>query len=350
MQRVVSEADASNAMLAEVSKNWPQRVSHAQKDSIVHDFRAATSTQALKSFMCASCAERVRHNKRCNRLVSDIDLHILCCTAMLDPDAVVAIPPVLYTDGPLAGILVDPAGVHQNEDGSLSLSLCPHCKSALSRKKLPRFALANLNIIGDVPPELKDLTLVKEMLVARCQAKMCMIKLQDHRDDIELPTVQRGIKGHIIIFPQHPDKISNIMPPTVNDVVTPICILFCRSTPPTPKWLKENARPLIVRCEAVLRALKWLCAHNHLYKDVTVDTDRVSMLPEEDVLRYNIEHTPISTAARVLVSRYDHSSDEQPSPSAIPELPPNAPVHFESMVITDVDANAPPYRLKAAAL
>jgi len=46
--------------------------------------------------------------------------------------------------------------------------------------KLPRFALANLNVIGSIPSELKGLTLVEEMLVARCRAKMCIVKLQDH--------------------------------------------------------------------------------------------------------------------------------------------------------------------------
>ena len=309
-----------------------------------------TSTQALKSITCASCAERVRHDKQCTRLVLDINVDILCSSVVVDPDSPVSVPPVPYTDSPLAGALVDPAGVHQNEDGSLSLSLCPPCKSALSRKKLPRFALANLNVIGNVLPELKGLTLVEELLIARCRAKMCVIKLQDHRDDIELPTVQCGIKGHVIVFPQHPEKITTIMPPTIDEIVTPICILFCGSTPPTSKWLKENARPLVVRREAVLRALRWLCAHNRLYADVTIDTDRVSTLPEEDVLHYNVEHIPISTAACTLVSRYDCSGDERSSIDLSPGLPLDSPVQFESVVITDVDANAPSYQLKAAAL
>jgi len=346
IRRAASETDASNEALAEVARNWPQRVSHTQKAAIVRNFRSATSTQALKSFTCASCAERVHRDKRCERLVSDVDIDVLCNSTATNS----SVPAVPYTEGPLAGALVDPAGVHQNQDGTLSLSLCPPCRSALSRKKLPRFALANLNFIGNVPPELKDLTLVEELLVARCRAKMCVVKLQDHRDDIELPTVQRGVKGHIIVFPQHPERISNIMPPPIDDVVTPICILFCGSAPPTSKWLKENARPLVVRREVVLRALQWLCAHNHLYKNVTIDADRISTLPEEDILRYNIEHVPISTAARTLVSRYDHSGDEHLSHNATPELPSDSPVQFESVTITDVDANAPSYQLKAAAL
>ena len=350
MQNRSSQGNANSEAFAKLERDWPQRISHIQKAAIVRDFRSATSTSALRSFTCASCAESVHHDKRCETSVSDIDVDILCNSAVTDPGILAGAPAAPYMDGPLAGAWVDPAGVCRDEDGSMSLSLCPPCKSALSRGKLPRFALANLNFIGSVPPELKDLTLVEEILVARCRAKMCIVKLQDHRDDIELPTVQRGIKGHIIVFPQHPEMISNIMPPTIDDVVTPICVLFCASTPPTSKWLKENARPLVVRREVVLKALQWLCTHNHLYKNVTIDADRVSMLPEEDVLRYNIEHVPVSTAARTLVSRYDNPDNEHLSQNTTPELPRDSPVQFESVTITDVDANAPSYQLKAAAL
>lgn len=178
---------------------------------------------------------------------------------------------------------------------------------------------------------------------------MCVVKLQDHRDDVELPTVQRGMKGHIIVFPQHPERISGIMPPTISDVTTPICVVFCGSALPTSEWLKKNAQPLVVRRETVLKALRWLCTHNHLYKDVTIDANRISMLPEEDVLQYNIEHIPVSNAARNLVSRYDYSGDGQPADVAS-GLSPEPPVHFESVVITDVDANSPSNQLKAAAL
>lgn len=233
MQQAVSETDTSHEALVEVAGNRPQRVSHIQKATIIRNFRSATSTQASRSFASASCAKRVCEDKRCDRLVSDIDLGLLCDFVVKDPDVLATVPPPSFTDGPFAQALVDPAGVLQNKDGSLSLSLCPPCNSTLSRKKLPRFALANLNAVGDVSPELKDLALVEEMLVAWCRTKMYVIKLQDHRDDIELPTVQRGIKGHVVVFPQHPDEISDVMPPAINDIVTPICVLFCGSTSPT---------------------------------------------------------------------------------------------------------------------
>jgi len=241
--------------------------------------------------------------------------------------------------------MVDPSGVHYDEDGALFLSLCFPCRSALSRRKLPRFALANLNVIGAIPPELQSLTLVEELIVSRCRAKLCIVKLQDHNDDVDLPTVQRGMKGHIIVFPQHPENLPDVMPAPISDIISPICILFCGSSVPTPQWLKEKARPLVMRREVILNALQWLRAHNPLYQNVVIDMSRISMLPENDVLDYHIEQVEASTATRTLVSRYNSSGG---CPTGPP--PPDASVQFESVLITDVDANAPSHQLKAAAL
>ena len=61
--QTLSEGCTNTETLAEVAWNWPQRASHAQKDVIVHDFHSVMFTQALKSITCASCTERVCHNK-----------------------------------------------------------------------------------------------------------------------------------------------------------------------------------------------------------------------------------------------------------------------------------------------
>ena len=332
-----------------VAENWPQRISHTEKASIVQDFRSSTSSNALGSFTCASCAERVRNTKRFDVPIADINLSVLRSPGSPSTDAAQFVPSVPFVDGLLDGALVDPAGVICEAGGPVLLLLCPPCKSALSRSKLPRFSLANLNVLGSVPPELSDLTLIEELIVARCRAKMCVVKLQDHRDDVELPTAQRGVKGHVIVFPQHPESVPNVMPAALNDIITPICVIFCGSTKPSLQWLKEKARPLVVRREAVLKALQWLCANNLLYRNVVIDEGKISALPEEDVLNYNIEHVPLSVTSCALVSRYDAPTDSTVTSDA-PQPPLDEQVQFESVVITDVEAHAPSYQLKAAAL
>jgi hypothetical protein len=311
----------SGTTLGDIADAWPQRISHVEKARIVHDFRTTTSSIALKTVTCASCAEKVRVRDSSNSLGTDLDLDILRRPLPISSDQTDRVPPLPYTEGPLAGTPVDPPGVCHDEDGALCLSLCTHCRRALSRRKLPRFALANLNVIGTVPLELESLTLVEELIIARCRAKMCIVKLQDYSDDVDLPTVQRGMKGHIIVFPQHPENLPNVMPPQICDIISPICILFCGSTVPTRQWLKEKARPLVVCREVVLRALGWLRTHNSLYHNVVIDMDRISMLPDDDVLDYHIEHVEVSVAARTLVSRYDtldgHLTEPPPGSSVM---------------------------------
>ena len=335
--------------LTTVANSWPQRISHTEKADIIQGFRSSTSSHMLKSFTCASCAECVRDTKLCSVPSTDIDLAILRRPALFSPDLICHVPPTPFADGVLRGILVDPAGVTCKADGLVFLSLCPPCKSALSHGKLPRFSLANLNVLGSVPPELSELTLIEELIVARCRAKLCVVKLQDHRNDVELPTAQRGIKGHVIVFPQHPEYLSNLMPPALADIVTPICVIFCGSTKPSLQWLKEKAYPLVVRREAVLKALQWLCIHNPLYQDVVIDEARLSALPKEDVLKYNIEHIPLSAASHSLVSRYDTVTEFNGTSSFSQPLLDDR-VQFESVVITDVEARFPSHQLKAAAL
>ena len=61
-----------------------------------------------------------------------------------------------------------------------------------------------------------------------------------------------------------------------------------------------------------------------------IDVNRVSALPENDVLNYHIEHIEASAAARALVSRYD-SSDSHPTEPP-PDAPASANVHFTYLI------------------
>ena len=64
------------------------------------------------------------------------------------------------------------------------------------------------------------------------------------------------MKGQIIIYPQCPSEIANILLPSKEEILTPVCILFIGSTPPTADWLRNKEKPLCVHCEKVWAALK----------------------------------------------------------------------------------------------
>ncbi|KAH7909211.1 hypothetical protein BJ138DRAFT_1011307, partial [Hygrophoropsis aurantiaca] len=182
-------------------------------------------------------------------------------------------------------------------------------------------------------------------MIARCRAKSWIIQLKEEDNQCTVPNAQRGMKGHVIIYPQEPSRIASMLPPTMEDIVTPICVIFIGSSPPTAEWLKAKARPLIVRKERVRDALKWLKANNLHYKDITINHDMLDDLDDEQLLPVHIEHVCSSEADDVLTSRYD-SADVNLSSN---EEPPIA-INFQNVVVTDVDGNAPSHQLRAAAL
>ena len=168
-------SEDSVTTLSDIANAWPQRIPHADKAHIAHDFHAATSSNVLKTVTCAACAENVRVRDTSNQIL--ISTSFVACA-------------------PCPSLPIRPMQFHAygNEDGALSLSLCFPYRNALSRGKLPRFALANLNVIGALPPELQSLTLVEEFNISRCRAKLCIVP-QDYNDDVPHNRFQLHVPG-----------------------------------------------------------------------------------------------------------------------------------------------------------
>ena len=241
-----------------IAKSWPQLVSSDLKEKIVKMFRAQTSKESLSTFTCASCAESTLCTNCQPVLASGVDLNLLkfdqdpCLNS--GPRLNLNILPLPYKHGPLQDVLLEPAGVTVDENGKLQLLLCGQCHSALKREKIPPLSLANGTFLGPIPDELKDLTIIEEAMIARCRAKCWIVQLKEENPTIVAPDSQRGFKGHIIIYPQRPSEIAKMLPPNLTEIITPICVLFVGSTPPSAEWLCEKAKPLCVRREKSSRS------------------------------------------------------------------------------------------------
>lgn len=242
------------------------------KDKIIKLFRDVTSSEALTTVTCASCAEAVALQAQCSLATDAFNTDLLKRPDVavsedpildrykwLHPDCVP--PPMPFdSDGPLKDLLLDPDGVSYPHDGPPILSLCSVCHSSLKNDKVPPLSLANKFFLGPVPDELKNLTVIEEAMIARCRSKCWIIQLREENQDLILATTQRGIKGHIIIYPQQPSKIAEILPPSIEEITSPVCVLFVGSSPPTPEWLRDHAKPLAVNAGRVRKALEWLKA------------------------------------------------------------------------------------------
>jgi len=250
-------------------------------------------------------------------------------------------------DIPLAA-LVDSTGISKYEDGKLFLKLCKPCFSSLKGNKVPALSIANYNFLGVVPNELKDLTVVEEAMIARCRSKCWVIQLKEDNQDLALPHSQRGMHGHIIIYPQQTSAIAKVLPPSLEDVCTPICVIFVGSSPPSKEWLRTKAKPLAVRREKVRNALIWLKQNNPLYKDVSINHSLLDSFEDESLIPVHIQHVLPDNNADSLTARYDgllplQSEEQTPVTS-------NDAMAFQSVVITDVDGHASSNALRAAAV
>jgi len=162
--------------LDKIREEWPQPAPMELKEDCVRNFRAATSSDSLRQFTCACCAESVNVSDLKVRQHTEVDLGLMRdrTDRVFDESCIPPKPP--FTDGPLANLMIDPSGVTpESAESDLSLQLCARCDSSLRKGKLPRLAIANLNVLGSVPPEMKQMTMVEEMLVARCRAKYCTV-------------------------------------------------------------------------------------------------------------------------------------------------------------------------------
>jgi len=246
-------------------------------------------------------------------------------------------------------LVLDPLGVRSLtlNNTAHELNLCCSCLHDIKKSKTPALALANRTFLGPTPSQLKDLTLIEESMIALCRAKSYIVQLSEQDSNLTSPQNQRGFHGNIIIYPQQPEKIASILPPSIEDTTSLICVIFVGSSPPSVEWLRHKARPLAVRANKIRQALTWLQKNNPLYAHVSIDYNVLNSLPENDILPFHIEHVSPKVEGDALTSRYDVMS---PTSSNVLPIPDDAEIAFQKLVISDVDGHASSHQLQVAAL
>ncbi|KAJ7450649.1 hypothetical protein B0H11DRAFT_1646510, partial [Mycena galericulata] len=182
-------------------------------------------------------------------------------------------------------------------------------------------------------------------MIARCRSKCWIIQMRE-LEDRGYPNVQRGFKGHIIVYPQRPSALATTLPPSIEDITTPICVVFVGSNPPSLEWLQTKARPLIVRKEKVMNALDWLSIHNHLYKDVFIDRSVFDGHGDTVHIPFHVEHIIPSDGIEATTSSYATTTQFL---EAMLQPPVAETIAFESVVVTDVKGHESSRKLRDAA-
>ncbi|KAH7905810.1 hypothetical protein BJ138DRAFT_1017200 [Hygrophoropsis aurantiaca] len=126
--------------------------------------------------------------------------------------------------------------------------VCLKCFETLEKGKLPTLALANGLWIGDVPPELKGLSYVEKLLIARVRHNRCIVRVSS--------SGMHKMIANAISFKHPSHKIYKALPPALEELDEVLAIFFTGPCAPTEEDFRRT--PLLVRRSVVARALEWL--------------------------------------------------------------------------------------------
>ncbi|PVH90251.1 hypothetical protein DM02DRAFT_665324, partial [Periconia macrospinosa] len=103
---------------------------------------------------------------------------------------------------------LDRCGHHGN-----SWIFCGLCYVAIRRSSIPKFSaenFVNVTMCQHYPSALEDLTPVEECLIAKCHPVGTILKLRP--GGRASPTNYNALRGHMIVIPQDPGPLLQILP------------------------------------------------------------------------------------------------------------------------------------------
>src|SRR5271156_700526 len=159
---------------------------------------------------------------------------------------------------------LDQCGHHEN-----FWDFCTWCYTALRHGNIPKFSaenFVNVTMCQHYPSALEELTPVEECLIAKCHPVGTILKLRPGGHPS--PTNYNALRGHMIVIPQDPGLLLQILPSPELRLDNLIKVFWLGKRPPTNRDLKPF---LQVRKDKVLAALQYLVQHNHLYHDLAIN-------------------------------------------------------------------------------
>ena len=243
-------------------------------DHIIARFIDATGNQALKTVACGSCAREMNMEDCDEMLLKDI------------PNKHHLIP---NTPHP-AHKLIQDLLIYTSALGTSgqTVNLCHECQNHLRKNKRPRLSLSNDMWIGDIPPQLQNLTLPERLLIAKYFPAAYIVKLfPKHKNSFSWDRGQMysGLKGNVSTYRLDPRQVASMIdgrlfPPPAKFLSATIGITFV-----APTGVRESTMPAMFRVRRwrVREALLWLKANNPLYSDIEISEERLSQLPEDGI-------------------------------------------------------------------
>ena len=141
--------------------------------------------------------------------------------------------------------------------------------------------------LGEPPLVLRKLTFVETLLIARHYARCYVFKLypKDGSRGYRPSHLQHTMAGNVMLYEVNTSAIASmlegaLLPQSVNVLSSIVAITFI-GTRKLPTDLPS--RTFRVRRDVVHEALQWLREHNVLYQDIVISSERLLLLPENEI-------------------------------------------------------------------
>ena len=177
--------------------------------TIVSDFAADTSPEVFEEAGCAIC-RKLTPICEMEELFEVENINLLKVDGVTRKARSKNSDPVRELKGPVLAS-------HCNK-------VCPVCVDSLDKKKMPTLVLANGLWIGDIPPELQDLTYAEQLLIARVRHNRCIVKVSSG---------MFKMRANAISFSNPMPKIYNVLPPPIEELDEVLAFIYTGPCKPT---------------------------------------------------------------------------------------------------------------------
>ena len=183
--------------------------------------------------------------------------------------------------------------------------ICKECMRDLRKSHTPGSALANNMWIGDIPYELRILTLPESVLVAWYFPATHIVKLFPKVKGAKYwdsDLMNSAVKGNVSTYWLDPNSIANMLDGKTFPHSPDILAATIGVTIIGPQNFPERTLPgfLRVRRVRVKEALIWLKANNPIYADIKISEDTLAQLPEDGISQQILETTRFSSDTSAL--------------------------------------------------
>ena len=260
-------------------ENFFETVSEDIRRNCISSFIDATGHDATSSACCAVCAGQFFSKE-----ITQVKVDDLRAKNVLSPT--VPHRAHILTDGML--LHRTSSSMHTSCTGVHYANVCISCLKHLQNNKLPPLSLANGMWVGDVPLELRVLTLPERILVARYFPAAYIVKLYPMKKGAHSwssSSLQSGLRGNVSTYRLNTKDIidmtqTQVMPPSPEILAATIGVMFVG-----PKNLPEKTLPGFLRVNRtrVHDALRWLKENNPIYQNIEISSDRLNSLPDDGV-------------------------------------------------------------------